>query len=137
MLFVYAPQTDSSFQAFWAVYPVHKAKGDAEKAWRQVKGTTHLAAILAAIEAQKAERRTPGWHPHWAYPASWLRARRWEDEPDPSPVSAPSLTPREIEHAAEIRRKAYGRCPHEPACPTYGACLQQIALTRRASADPA
>lgn len=81
MLFVAIPQqTDVEFSAFWQSYPVHKARRDAEKAWRQVKGASHLTAILDAIELQKLERLMPGWHPQWAYPASWLRAARWEDE---------------------------------------------------------
>lgn len=81
MLFVHVPQqADTAFLEFWTVYPLHKAKKDAEKAWRQVNGATHLQAILEAIQAQKRERLAPGWHPNWPYPASWLRAERWNDD---------------------------------------------------------
>lgn len=81
MLFVMIPQqADVDFAEFWQAYPLHKAKRDAEKAWKQVKGSTHKAAILTAIENQKRERMMPGWHPSWPYAASWLRAARWEDE---------------------------------------------------------
>ena len=81
MLFVMTPhQSDAGFSDFWQAYPCHKAKRNAEKAWRQVNGARHREAILTAIAAQKAERQQPGWHPQWPYPASWLRAARWEDE---------------------------------------------------------
>jgi len=79
MLFVSIPQQTDTFAEFWHCYPVHKAKKDAEKAWRQVNGAQHLPVILEAIAAQKRERLSPGWHPNWPYPASWLRAERWTD----------------------------------------------------------
>lgn len=81
MLFVSIPQqTDVGFHEFWACYPLHKARRDAEKAWRQVKGQEHLTEILKAIQAQRAERLNPGWHPNWPLPASWLRGERWYDD---------------------------------------------------------
>jgi len=103
MLFVIAPQQfEQDFQQFWAVYPCHKARKQAEKAWQQVRASQHLPAILEAIEAQKAERAAPGWHPAWPYPASWLRAERWTDD-----VVIP------------VRKRLDGRTDSDP-CPICG-----------------
>ena len=45
------------FEEFWTCYPRHKAKADAEKAWKKLKPSAALRqTILAAIAAQKAER---------------------------------------------------------------------------------
>ena len=65
--------------------------------------------------------------------------------PDPDPVRTP-LTPLKggvrpaaaRKRAEEIRRQAYGRCPHEPACDTYDICVGKIAddLRRQAATDP-
>jgi hypothetical protein len=71
----------SPFEQFYQAYPRKKAPKDAEKAWRQVHGDEHLEAILAALSWQGPEmlKLEPCYRP---YPASWLRAGRWMDEPD-------------------------------------------------------
>jgi hypothetical protein len=49
-------------------------------------------------------------------------------------VSAPAaaaLSPREIEEAQTLRRKYYGRCPHDPRCATSADCVREIALARK------
>jgi hypothetical protein len=71
-----------SFERFWAIYPKKRNKGDAMKAWRALKPSEELvAAILAAVERAKASvqwRKDEG--QFIPYPASWLRARGFEDE---------------------------------------------------------
>ena len=74
------PPKGNEFDLFWKAYPKKKAKADAEKAWKSVKGDKHINAILSAISQQK---QSPEWSkdggrfiPH---PATWLRGRRWED----------------------------------------------------------
>lgn len=67
------------FDQFYSRYPRKEARGDAEKAWRQVRGDQHLDAILAALEWQvplllERERQFR------KLPSTWLRARCWEDE---------------------------------------------------------
>jgi hypothetical protein len=72
----------NKFDLFWKSYPKKRSKGDALKAWKQVKGDSILDAILKSVESFKAI------DPQWAkeggqfvpYPASWLRAHGWEDE---------------------------------------------------------
>lgn len=71
------------FDEFWAAYPKHVAKQPARKAWAKLKADADLLAkILAALEWQKREeswRRDDG--RYIPNPATWLNARRWEDEP--------------------------------------------------------
>ena len=71
-----------SFERFWATYPKKRNKGDAMKAWRALKPSEELVtAILAAVERAKASvqwRKDEG--QFIQYPASWLRARGFEDE---------------------------------------------------------
>lgn len=71
------------FEAFYAEYPVHKARQDALKAWLQLLPEKALFdTIMAALKRQLAAK-----HFHNAsgelvapYPATWLRATRWTDE---------------------------------------------------------
>jgi uncharacterized protein YdaU (DUF1376 family) len=75
--------TAELFDTFWKAYPKRLAKGDALKAFKALRPTRELLdKMLTAIERQRT-------HPDWQkqggqfipYPATWLRARRWEDEP--------------------------------------------------------
>lgn len=74
------PAYSDSFNCFWAAYPRKTAKGAAWKAWP--KAAVHLPTILAALTWQRNSdewQRDGGVYiPH---PATWLNARRWEDEP--------------------------------------------------------
>jgi hypothetical protein len=74
-------QEDTGFGRFWDVYPKKRKRGDAEKAWKAAHINGHLGEILAAIEKQK---RSKDWTKEGGqfipYPASWIRARGWEDE---------------------------------------------------------
>ena len=70
----------AGFLAFWAAYPRRVGKGNAWKAWNRLK--PDLTAVSAALDWQT---KSPEWTkdggefiPH---PATYLNARRWEDEP--------------------------------------------------------
>lgn len=76
------------FEKFWLAYPKKKSKGDAEKAWKAIKPNEQLHdRILHALERAKtsAEWRNDGGK-FIPYPATWLRAKGWEDE-DTSPTA--------------------------------------------------
>ena len=78
-----------TFVTFWAAYPKKKNKGDAEKAWRSISPSSDLlASILEAVEVAK---RCDDWRKdggkYIPYPASWLRAKGWEDEPPKATVT--------------------------------------------------
>lgn len=69
------------FDEFYAAYPVHKAKGNAVKAWARLtdsERTLCLPAIAAQVKAQHF--RGADGKDYIPHPASWLNARRWEDE---------------------------------------------------------
>lgn len=70
------------FSEFWTAYPKHVARKDAVAAWQKIEPPEELRVkILAAIGAQKKSNQ---WLKdgglYIPYPASWLNARRWEDE---------------------------------------------------------
>lgn len=73
----------ATFDIFYATYPRHVGRADAEKAWRKLKPDQNLVqVILAALEQQKQQprwREDPQFIPH---PSRWLNAKRWEDEID-------------------------------------------------------
>ncbi len=74
----------SLFDRFWRAYPKKKGKQDARKAWDKLSPDMDLCRVMAAaLERQKRSRdwlREDG--RYIPYPATWLRGRRWEDEPD-------------------------------------------------------
>jgi uncharacterized protein YdaU (DUF1376 family) len=75
-------ELNGAFAEFWAHYPRKKSKGQAEKAWLQIKPDEQLAArIITAVERAKA---SVDWGKDGGnfipYPASWLNAKGWEDE---------------------------------------------------------
>jgi hypothetical protein len=72
------------FLAFYEAYPRKIAKGEAYKAWTSAKvhpylpETAELTAIVSLWNERVYQYREPNYIPH---PATWLRARTWEDEP--------------------------------------------------------
>lgn len=74
----------SNFEIFWKAYPKKKNKGDAEKAWKAIRPDAGLTKrMLEAVEVAKAGddwRKERG--QFIPYPASWLRAKGWEDVPE-------------------------------------------------------
>ena len=120
MLFVVPPATDS-FEQFWQAYPRRIAKKDARKAWDTIRPTPQLLeTILTALAWQTQQ-------PQWMkddgafvpYPASWLRAERWEDE------CPPSLRPRSR------------WCDHDPECVTSTEHTRRLIDDHRAIAETA
>lgn len=71
----------ADFVEFWSAYPNKKAKGHALKAWEKLTAserTLCLPAIQAQVKAHHFRGRDgQDFTPH---PATWLNARRWEDE---------------------------------------------------------
>ena len=75
-------RTMTPFENFWTAYPRKRNKGQAEKAWRQLKpGEQLVVKILQGIERAKT---SADWQKDCGqfipYPATWLRAKGWEDE---------------------------------------------------------
>jgi uncharacterized protein YdaU (DUF1376 family) len=69
---------NDQFEAFWKVYPKKVSKENAKKAWLKIKPNDELIAkITKAVKDQKLSEREQQFIPH---AASWLNAKRWEDE---------------------------------------------------------
>lgn len=74
-----------SFETFWKNYPKKRSKGQAEKAWLSLKPDEQFVAkILQGIERAKTSE---SWRKDGGqfipYPATWLRAKGWEDDLKP------------------------------------------------------
>ncbi len=74
---------EESFQQFWSNYPKRVARKEAWKAWLKLKPDAELLdRILTALDWQV---RQPDWtkanRQYMPYPASYLNAERWTDEP--------------------------------------------------------
>jgi uncharacterized protein YdaU (DUF1376 family) len=66
------------FDTFWKHYPRKVAKPNALKAWLKLKPDDDLTKkIISAVSQQNLSAKEEQFIPH---PASWLNARRWEDE---------------------------------------------------------
>ena len=73
----------TDFQLFWEVFPRRKAKLDALKAWNQTEGIRPpIEQLLAAVEEmiESHDWRDDPKGIYLPFPASWLRAGRWDDE---------------------------------------------------------
>lgn len=72
---------DAEMATWWGVYPRHKAKPAAEKAYRAARKKASAEILLAAARALRKAvddgRVDPKFIP---YPATWLNGERWLDE---------------------------------------------------------
>lgn len=71
-----------AFNDFWAVYPKRVARKDAWKAWEKLDPSPALVeTIMAALawQTRQADWLRDGGK-FVPYPATWLRAERWDDE---------------------------------------------------------
>jgi hypothetical protein len=79
-----------AFDDFWAAYPRKVGKGAARKAWKKIKPSGGLVAVMLTAIAQ--QKRSTDWRrdggqfiPH---PATWLNQERWKDElPEKKPTN--------------------------------------------------
>jgi hypothetical protein len=83
------PPQESAFWLFYKPYPKKKNRLGAIKAWTKLNPSTELIqTLLTALERQK---KTEDWQKEGGkyipYPATWLNARRWEDEIPEEPKS--------------------------------------------------
>lgn len=75
-------RAEQSFATFWACYPKHKSKGQAEKAFAKINPDEQLlTAMVAAVERAKTQddwRKDNG--KFIPYPATWLNGKGWLDD---------------------------------------------------------
>jgi len=78
-----------SFGLFWKMYPKKKAKESAAKSWAKLKpDETLISEIMAGLASQVTsddwKKDGGAFIPH---PATWLNAKRWNDEVKQAPSS--------------------------------------------------
>lgn len=75
------PAALEAFDRFYQAYPRHVARQAALSAWVQLNPSPELqTSIMATLVRQAAENEGADMK-FIPYPARWLNARRWEDEP--------------------------------------------------------
>lgn len=111
---------DPLWARFWAFYPMRVAKKDARRAWAQLQPDAELVdRMVAALEWQAPLWERQGYG--MPYPASWLRAERWTDEPPQG-------------RSSEAPRGCKGH--HNPPCATWTECTRRtLEDARRARAS--
>ena len=85
---------DGTFARFWSVYPRHVAKARAFAVWCRLDPDDALIeTMLDALTWQRAvwAQSPPRFTPH---PTTWLRQRRWEDEPTIEVPHSPAVISR-------------------------------------------
>jgi len=93
------------FKRFWAAYPKRKSKGDAAKAWNEINPPIEdvLTALAWQVTSWDWTKEGGQFVP---YPASYIRATGWEDEPTKAaPRSAGGKTSNNEAVAEEYMRK--------------------------------
>ena len=71
------------FEEWYAAYPIHKARGDAEKAYAKACKTASAGTLLEAARRYGDEQKAKGKLEFAKHPATWLNKKCWLDEPDP------------------------------------------------------
>lgn len=93
----------SNFESFWSSYPKKVGKGEAFKAYKNIKEPRpSLKTIIQSVEEQE---KTDQWKDKRFIPnpATWINQRRWEDEAE-SPLNGKTPTPKTPEQIkAEIK----------------------------------
>lgn len=81
-------EDDRQWLRFWECFPRREAKLDARKAWAQL--APDAALVDSIIHALGWQRQTDCWRRGFVpLPASYLRGRRWEDEPPATTTGLP------------------------------------------------
>lgn len=75
-----------NFAVFYGLYPRKMARKDAEKAWKSMTTEEQEKAIEALPQHLKYWKIKETAKDYIPYPASWLRAGRYEDELDIEPI---------------------------------------------------
>lgn len=98
------------FKEFWEAYPKKKSKGQAERAWKQIKPDqalleTMLGSIGVAKRSLDWQKEGGQYIPH---PATWLRAKGWEDGKDVLPNAEGGVrSPQAIPVTPEVQDTIY------------------------------
>jgi hypothetical protein len=140
--------SDEGFAEWYRIYPRKKQPRDAKRAFDKVigSGLISLASLMEKTKAFAAgwDARPSADRKFIPYPASWLNAGGYDDEPDVSdqPSTAPApRDPKSFNEADWIKRldhfqsgkpwlSGWGAAPGEPGCMVPGhLILKPVAST--------
>ena len=113
-----APDPDP-FEAFWRVYPRHVAKADAHKAWRAALKHKVSARTIIDAAGRYAEAVRDGDPRYVKYPASWLRAACYDDDPTELRLVHSRSSPGPAPYRNPVDQSAY----YEPITTNHGAAF--------------
>jgi hypothetical protein len=93
------------FEEWYRHYPLHKARGEGEKAYIAAvrAGADPDDLIAGAIRYQRDPKVLRGYIKN---PATWLRAKCWLDEPEPEPSPQPEVARTAAATSADRRQQA-------------------------------
>jgi hypothetical protein len=74
---------DPLFDEWYAAYPVHKSRGDAETAWPNAIREADPQVLIAAAKRYSSDPQVL--RGYGKYPATWLNKKCWLDEDAPAP----------------------------------------------------
>ena len=89
------------FEEFYRTYPRHMKRADAANAYKQALRTVDPQTILAGATRFAADPNLPE-KSFIPYPATWLRAQSWDDEPLPARME--SLSRSDQNFIADMQR---------------------------------
>ncbi len=100
------------FDVWYEIFPLHKGRGAAEKAWLTARTIATVEQLIAGAQRYRAECAGRELR-YVAHPATWLNQKRWLDEPTPTlfngAAKAPAKSPPAIGSPEDIaRRRAAG-----------------------------
>lgn len=98
------------FEQFWEAYPKKKSKGDALKAWKQMKKDRppidDLLSKIDELMSSKDWQKDGGqWIP---YPATWIRAGGWDDETKTSTRQGGKYAREETDYDSTLNKRPAG-----------------------------
>lgn len=95
---------DPLFDEWYAAYPVHKSRGDAEAAWPNAIREADPQVLIAAAKRYSSDSQVL--RGYGKYPATWLNKKCWLDEDIPPPQNdAPAG--RRVNYAEEEYRSGW------------------------------
>jgi hypothetical protein len=103
------PKPRDEFETWYRAYPLKRSRGAAERAFVAARKSASLDELVAGVERYKTTKRSDR---DWQYPATWLNAKGWLDEPEPprTPTLFNATGPPDegAEFRAYLRKKAEG-----------------------------
>jgi len=79
----------AEFDVWYAAYPLHVGRREAEKAYQRARKLASAEELLAGIERYRSGKPD---YADWSHPATWLNKGRWQDEYQAKQSSVDSIS---------------------------------------------